>query len=182
VSSSSGSILASSNQVSTPCGGGSTTRFIMARQDPTIRLPEFHGEGSEDPEKNLFICENIWVAKNITYEDTKVVKLTITFRDCALDWYMGLLVNNPTRAPTTVADVKKQLINEFKLSGSEDQFINDMIEIKKNPGDSVWEIDQKFKRLNGKLKYTITDMNHRNLFVNSLLPHLKYPVRVLTHT
>jgi hypothetical protein len=27
------------------------------------------------------------------------------------------------------------------------------------------------------LKYAITDMQHRNLFVNSLLPHLKYPLR-----
>jgi hypothetical protein len=86
----------------------------MAGQDPTIRLPEFHGEGSEDPEKHLFICENIWEAKKITDEDTKVVQLEITFRDHALDWYMGLTVNNPQGAPTTVTDVKKQLINEFQ--------------------------------------------------------------------
>jgi uncharacterized protein YaaN involved in tellurite resistance len=31
--------------------------------------------------------------------------------------------------------------------------------------------------LKGKLKYAITDMQHRHLFVNSLLPHLKYPLR-----
>jgi hypothetical protein len=31
----------SSSQVSTPRGGGSTTKFTMAGQDPTIRLPEF---------------------------------------------------------------------------------------------------------------------------------------------
>jgi hypothetical protein len=43
----------------------------MARVDPTIQLPEFCGEGLEDPEKNLFICENIWVAKQITNEDKK---------------------------------------------------------------------------------------------------------------
>jgi hypothetical protein len=79
----------------------------MAGQDPTIRLPEFHGEGSEDPEKHLFICENIWEAKQITDEDTKVAQLEITFRDHALDWYMGLTVNNPTGAPTTVTEVKR---------------------------------------------------------------------------
>jgi hypothetical protein len=38
-------------------------------------------------------------------------------------------------------------------------------------------IDQRFKRLKGKLKYLMTDMQHRHLFVNSLLPHLKYPLR-----
>jgi hypothetical protein len=43
----------------------------------------------------LFICEKIWEAKQITDEDTKVAQLEITFRDHALDWYMGLAVNNP---------------------------------------------------------------------------------------
>jgi hypothetical protein len=46
---SSRSVSSTSNiQVSTPHGGGSITKFTMARQDPTIRLPEFQGEGSED--------------------------------------------------------------------------------------------------------------------------------------
>jgi hypothetical protein len=86
----------------------------MAGEDPTIRLPEFHEEWSEDLEKHLFICENIWVAKQITDEDTKVAHLAITFRDRALDWYMGLTVNIPQEAPTTIANVKKEIINEFQ--------------------------------------------------------------------
>jgi hypothetical protein len=48
--------------------------------------------------------------------------------------------------------VKRQLINEFQKPSSEDQFMNEMIEIKQKPGESVWEVDQKFKRLKGKLK------------------------------
>jgi hypothetical protein len=55
--------------------------------------------------------------------------------------------------------------------------MNEMIEIKKKPGESSWEIDERLKRLKGKLKYAITDMQHRSLFVNSLLPHSKYPLR-----
>jgi hypothetical protein len=55
--------------------------------------------------------------------------------------------------------------------------MNDMIEINKNLGESVWEVDHKFKRLKGKLNFTIIDMQHRNLFVNSLLAHLRYPLR-----
>jgi hypothetical protein len=31
--------------------------------------------------------------------------------------------------------------------------------------------------LKGKLKYIMIDMQHRHIFVNSLLPHLKYPLR-----
>jgi hypothetical protein len=69
------------------------------------------------------------------------------------------------------------LVNEFQKPSSEDQYMNEMIEIRKKPGESVWEIDQRFKHLKGKLKYSITDMQHRKLFVNSLLPHLKYPLR-----
>jgi hypothetical protein len=45
----------------------------MEGVDPTIKLPEFHGEASKDPEKNLFICEKIWEEKKVTYEDTKVM-------------------------------------------------------------------------------------------------------------
>jgi hypothetical protein len=55
--------------------------------------------------------------------------------------------------------------------------MNEMIEIKQKPRELVWEMDQKFKRLKGNLKYTITDTHHRHLFVNYLLPHLKYPLR-----
>jgi hypothetical protein len=55
--------------------------------------------------------------------------------------------------------------------------MNEMNEIRKKPCEFVWEIDQRFKRLEGKLKYAITNMQHRHLFVSSLLPHLKYPLR-----
>jgi hypothetical protein len=117
----------------------------MAGHDPTIRLPEFQGEASEDPEKNLFICEKIWEAKKITDEDTKLAQLAITLRDRALDWYMSLVVNSPPGVTRTIADVKKLLINEFQKPSSEDQYMNEMIEIRKKPGESVWEIDQRFK-------------------------------------
>jgi hypothetical protein len=84
----------STNQLSKLHGGSSSTRFKMAGVDPTIILPEFRGEDSEDHEKNLFIFENIWEAKKITNEDTKVMQLAITFRDHALYWYMSFVVNN----------------------------------------------------------------------------------------
>jgi hypothetical protein len=62
----------SSSQVPTPHGGHSSSRFNMAGHYPTMRLPKFKREASEDPEKHLFICENIWEAKQITDEDTKL--------------------------------------------------------------------------------------------------------------
>jgi hypothetical protein len=105
------------------------------------------------------------------------VQLAITLRDRALDWYMSLDTNSAPGMTRTLADIKKLLINEFQKPSSEDQYMNEMIEIRQKPGESVWEIDQRFKRLKGKLKYLMTEMQHRHLFVNSLLPHLKYPLR-----
>jgi hypothetical protein len=84
---------------------------------------------------------------------------------------MSLDVNSPQGAPKTVAEVKNLLVNEFQKPSSKDHYMNEMIEMGKKPGDSVWEIDQWFKHLKGKLKYSITDMQHRQLFVNSILPH-----------
>jgi hypothetical protein len=103
----------SNSQLSTPCGGSSSTQFKMAGHDPTIRLPEFWGEALEDLKNHLFICEKIWEAKHIIDEDTNLVYLSITLRDCALDWYMSLDVNSPPGVTKTIAYVKKQLINEF---------------------------------------------------------------------
>jgi hypothetical protein len=103
----------SSNQISTSRGGRSSSTFNMEGHDPTIRLLEFKGEASEDPGKDLFICENIWEAKQITDEDTKLVLLAITLRDHALDWYMSLVVNHPPRTTRMIIDVKKLLISEF---------------------------------------------------------------------
>jgi hypothetical protein len=66
----------------------------MEGADPTIRYHNFMEKGRRTQE-TLFICENIWEAKQITDEDTKVAQLEITFRNHALDWFMSLVVNNP---------------------------------------------------------------------------------------
>jgi hypothetical protein len=87
----------SNSQLSTPHGGSSSTQFKMAGQDPTIRLPEFQGEASKDPEKNLFIYEKIW-EENRSQMRIQISQLAITLRDHALDWYMSLDVNNPHRS------------------------------------------------------------------------------------
>jgi hypothetical protein len=95
----------------------------------------------------------------------------------ALNWYLSLDMNNVPRTTRTLDNINKLLINEFHRLSSEYQYMNKMIEIRQKLGESVWKIDKIFKRLKGKLKYLMTDMQHRHLFVNSLLPHLKYPLR-----
>jgi hypothetical protein len=85
----------------------------MAEHDPTIRLPKFRGEATKNPEKHLFICENILEAKQITDEDTKLAQIAITLRDRTLDWYMSLDVNSASGMTRTLIDIKKVLIKEF---------------------------------------------------------------------
>jgi hypothetical protein len=125
----------------------------------------------------LFICANIWEANQITDEDTKLVQLATTLRDRALDWYVSLDTNSAPGMTRTLVDIKKLLINKFQKPSSKDQYMNEMIKIRQKLGEYVWEIDQRFKQLKGKLKYLMTEMQHQHLFVNSLLPHLKYPLQ-----
>jgi hypothetical protein len=56
--------------------------------------------------------------------------MEITFKYYALDWYMGLTINIPQEVPIIVADVKKELVNEFQRPSLEDHIMNEMIEIK----------------------------------------------------
>jgi hypothetical protein len=88
---------------------------------------------------------------------------------------MSLAINSPPGVTRTIANVK--LINEFQKPISEYQYMNELIEIRKKLGESIWDIDQRFKLLKGKMNYVMNDMHHRHIFVNSLLPHLKYPLR-----
>jgi hypothetical protein len=100
------------SQVSTPCGGSSST-FKMVGHDPTIRLPKLKGEASKNPEKHLFISENICEDKWITNEDTKLAELDIMLRDHALDWYMSLAANSVPGTTRMIGYIKNLLINEF---------------------------------------------------------------------
>jgi len=86
-----------STQIVVPRGAG-TEHSTMVGVDPMIRLPEFHGDGTEDPEKHLFMCKQIWEEKRIIDEEEKVAQLPIIFINYALDWYMNLAVNNPRGA------------------------------------------------------------------------------------
>jgi hypothetical protein len=50
----------------------STTQNTMVGIDNTLRMPEFQGVGSEDPEQHLFVCEMIWTMKNVQDEAMKI--------------------------------------------------------------------------------------------------------------
>jgi hypothetical protein len=121
---------------------------------PPLGYQKFKGEACRRTRKN--ICSSVRrFGKRKQIIDMKILNLknlAITLRDRALDWYMSLATNNPPGTTRTIADIKKLLINEFHKPSLEDQYMNEMIEIRQKPGESVWDIDQIFKRLKGKVE------------------------------
>jgi hypothetical protein len=138
-----------------------------------MRLPIFRGDGSEDPDQHWFLCEAIWNIKSDD-EDVKRNQFCITLRDHALRWYMklvqGLSHPNPLNA------IKNALIAEFKKPKSESQCIIELKEIKQKVAEPIWEFDQRFKTLVGRLTFQIPDEKNKEWFIVSLLPHIRVPL------
>ena len=50
-----------------------------------MKLPLFHGNGSEDPQQHWFLYEAVWRVKQVANADMKAANLVTTLRDCALN-------------------------------------------------------------------------------------------------
>jgi hypothetical protein len=55
--------------------------------------------------------------------------------------------------PKTLGEIKTALIFEFKKPKLESQCITELKEIKKKVVEPVWEFDQRFKTLTGRLTF-----------------------------
>jgi hypothetical protein len=49
-------------------------------------------------------------------------------------------------------------------------------EIKQVQTESVWDYDQRFKDVMGRLTFHIPNQQHREWFIARLLPHIRYPL------
>ena len=116
-----------------------------------MRLPIFWGDGSEDHDQHWFLCEAIWNIKNVTDEAIKRTHFSTTLWDRALIWYMKLVQG--IAQPKPLNPIKNALIAKFKKPKSESQCITEMKEIKKKVDELVWEFDQRFKTLIGRLTF-----------------------------
>jgi len=54
---------------------------------------------------------------------------------------MILDVNSPPRTTRMLTEVRRLLINDFQNPRSEDQYMNEMIEIRQKTSKYFWEID-----------------------------------------
>jgi hypothetical protein len=73
-------------------------------------------------------------------------------------------------------DIKTALSAEFKKPKLESQFIRELKEIKQRVAELVWEFDQRFKTLTGRLSFQIPDEHNKEWFIASLLPHNRVPL------
>jgi hypothetical protein len=73
----------------------------------------------------------------------------------SLSWYMKLFQG--LAQPKPLNKIKNLLIVEFKKPKSESQCITELKEIKEKVEEPVWEFDQRFKTLIGRLTFQIPD-------------------------
>lgn len=79
-----------------------------------LRMPVFNGNGSQDREQHMFVCEAIWTAKQVHDQNAQIMQLVTTFRDRALVWYMKFHTMTLTGAMRSLEEIKNALIVEFK--------------------------------------------------------------------
>jgi hypothetical protein len=68
------------------------------------------------------------------------------------------------------------LLKEFKNPKLESQYITELKEIKQVQTKSVWDYDQHFKDVMGRLTFQILDQQHQEWFIARLLPHIRRPL------
>jgi hypothetical protein len=78
--------------------------------------------------------------------------------------------------PKPLNEIKNALIVEFKKPNLQSQCITELKEIKQRVAEPVWEFDQRFKTLTGRLTFQIPDEHKKEWFIIVLLPHIRVPL------
>jgi hypothetical protein len=120
-----------------------------------MRLPIFRGDEPKDPDEHWFLCEVVGSIKQVSDKAVKRDHFSTTLRDCALIWYMKFFKG--VLHPKLMSDIKIALSAKFKKPKSELQCITELKEIKQRVDEPIWEFDQRFKTLTGRLSFQISD-------------------------
>jgi hypothetical protein len=84
----------------------------------------------------------------------------MTFKGFALLWYMKYETTTPSRKSRTLAEIGQALLKEFKKLKFELQYITELKEIKEVNNEIVWDYDQRFKDVMGRLTFYIPNEKH----------------------
>jgi hypothetical protein len=78
--------------------------------------------------------------------------------------------------PKPLNEINNVLIAEFKKTKSESQCIIELKEIKQKVAEPVWEFNQRFKTLTGRMTFQIPSEKNKEWFIATLLPHIRVPL------
>ena len=106
-----------------------------------MKLPIFHGNDTDDPEKYWFLCELIWTARQTVNDIIKKSQLETTLRGRALDWYMKFMLVPRGGTMKKLDEIRKGLFEEFKKLKYEAQYITELKEIMQFPNETIWDFD-----------------------------------------
>ena len=104
--------------------------------------------------------------------DLKKSQMIMTLRGRALDWFMKFCIVLPGTPQNTLEDIRLAMICEFRKPKFESQCITKINEIKQALAESIWDFDQWFKTLMAKVRFQMSDVQHKEWFIVVLLPHI----------
>ena len=76
----------------------------------------------------------------------------------------------------TLEEIQATMISNFKRSKLESQYITKIKEIKQALAETVWDFDQRFKTLMAKVSFQMSDVQHKEWFINTLPLHIRGPL------
>ena len=73
-------------------------------------------------------------------------------------------------------EICEGLFEEFKKPKSKAQYIIELKGIKQFPNETIWNFDQEFKTLMDRVRFQMSDVQHKECFITVLVPHIKQPL------
>lgn len=101
------------------------------------------------------------------------MQLVTALEDQALTWYIKYCSDNPN---ATLAKTQRALNKEFRKPKSEAQSLTEFKKIQQKIDETPWDFDQRLKFLIKQTNMVITDSQHHDWYIVSLLPHLRVPL------
>jgi len=136
----------------------------------SVKLSIFKGIGSKDTDQLWFFANVVWTAQQIIDDSIKKAQLVTALQDRVLTWYIKYCTDNPLASFT---NTKAALDKEFSNPKSESQSIVGFKEITMTASETPWELDQILKCVIREANMQLTDSQHSEWFIASLLPHLR---------
>ena len=95
--------------------------------------------------------------QNILSDAVRLAQLSLAFKKRALDWYMGYVGQH---AIATIDEIKTTLKQLFKRPKSYSQIVNELKYIKQGSSESIWEANQRLKKVIREGEFQYDDRQH----------------------